>query len=76
MSAAGTYEDIIGTLQQSTDCGETWTKPSIIWPVHGITHQIVVTILKSQKGEFLIPCDHWCVRLCCPFILLTRFFVM
>ena len=59
MSAAGTYDDIMATLQQSTDCGETWTKPKIIWPEHGITHQIVVTVLKSQQGEFLVPCDHW-----------------
>eukprot|EP00038_Savillea_parva_P001532 m.104777 g.104777 ORF g.104777 m.104777 type:complete len:879 (-) comp10537_c0_seq2:67-2703(-) len=60
MSAAGTYEDIIGTLQSSTDCGATWTAPKIIWPDHGIEHQIVVTIIASLDGtNMLIPCDHW-----------------
>jgi hypothetical protein len=29
---AGSYKDIIGTLSWSTDCGETYTKPKIIWP--------------------------------------------
>lgn len=26
---------------------------------HGIEHQIVVTIIKSQRGEVMVPCDHW-----------------
>ena len=55
MSAAGSFQDIMGTLQWSTDCGETYTKPKIIWPDHGIEHQIVVTIIKSTKGEVMIP---------------------
>jgi sulfatase modifying factor 1 len=60
MSAAGSFQDIIGTLQWSTDCGETYSKPKIIWPDHGIEHQIVVTIIKSTRtGEVLVPCDHW-----------------
>ena len=32
-------------------------------PDHGIEHQIVVTIIKSSKGEVLIPCDHWGMQL-------------
>ena len=32
-------------------------------PDHGIEHQIVVTIIKSRKGEVLIPCDHWGMEL-------------
>eukprot|EP01043_Picozoa_sp_COSAG02_P054044 COSAG02_NODE_6060_length_3833_cov_12.625603_2_plen_636_part_00 len=59
MSAAGSFQDIMGTLQWSTDCGETFTKPKIIWPDHGIEHQIVVTIIKSKRGEVMVPCDHW-----------------
>ena len=35
ISAAGSYKDIIGILQWSTDCGETFTEPKIIWPDHG-----------------------------------------
>ena len=30
----------------------------IIWPDHGIEHQIVVTIIKSQKGDVLVPCEY------------------
>jgi len=59
MSAAGTFQDIMGTLQWSTDCGDTWTVPKIIWPDHGIEHQIVVTIIESLDGNLLVPCDHW-----------------
>lgn len=32
ISAAGSYKDIMGILQWSTDCGETFTKPKIVWP--------------------------------------------
>ena len=53
----------MGTLQWSTDCGETYTKPKIIWPDHGIEHQIVVTIIKSRKGDVMVPCDHWGMEL-------------
>lgn len=37
----------------------TWSKPKIIWPDHGVEHQIVVTIVKSSNGELLLPTDHW-----------------
>ena len=63
MSAAGSYQDIIGVLQWSTDCGRSYTKPKIIWPDHGIQHQIVVTIIESRKGEVMVPCDRWGVAL-------------
>ena len=26
---------------------------------HGIQHQIVVTIIKSRKGDVMLPCDRW-----------------
>ena len=63
ISAAGSYKDIIGILQWSTDCGETFSKPKIVWPDHGIAQQIVVTIIKSRKGDVLIPCDRWGTQL-------------
>ena len=109
MSAAGSFQDIMGTLQWSTDCvsrdspaafaeevpsrlivvtgrdvheaedylvrATTVAEPSQPWgskplpavfecrPDHGIEHQIVVTIIKSRKGEVLIPCDHWGMEL-------------
>ena len=59
MSAAGTYDDIMVVLQESDDCGQTFTEPKIIWPDHGILHQIVVTVIKNAKNEVMIPCDHW-----------------
>ena len=59
MSAAAGFADIIGVLQWSSDCGKTFTAPKIIWPDHGIEHQIVVTVIKSSRGELLLPCDHW-----------------
>lgn len=60
MGAAEMYKkSSIGILRTSKDCGETWSKPEIIWPEHGIDHQIVVTVLKSTKGEFLVPTDQW-----------------
>lgn len=61
-SCAGTYEDIIGTVRTSPDCGTTWTKPQIVWPAHGIEHQTVVTVIKTSTGDILLPCDHWGVR--------------
>ena len=63
ISAAGSYKDIIGILEWSTDCGETFSKPKIVWPDHGIAHQIVVTIIKSRKGDVMIPCDRWGTQL-------------
>lgn len=60
MSAAGDYSDIVGVLRWSTDCGLTWNEaPDIIWPDHGIAHQIVVTTIKNSHGEVLVPADHW-----------------
>ena len=59
ISAAATYDDIIGVLQHSTDCGETWTPPTIIWPQHGVEHQVVVTVIKNRGGGVMVPCDHW-----------------
>lgn len=59
MSPGTDYSDIMGTLRTSNDCGTTWTKPRIIWPDHGVEHQVVVTIIKSSKGEMLMPADHW-----------------
>merc|ERR1719199_2297138 len=59
MSPATDYSDIMGTLRTSSDCGQTWSKPTIIWPDHGVEHQVVVTIIKSSKGEMLMPADHW-----------------
>jgi len=59
MSPATDYSDIMGTLRTSEDCGKTWTKPKIIWPNHGVEHQVVVTIVKSSKGDLLMPADHW-----------------
>jgi len=59
MSPASDYSDIMGTLRTSSDCGVTWSKPKIIWPDHGVEHQVVVTIIKSSKGELLMPADHW-----------------
>lgn len=52
------YEDIMVVLQESDDCGATFTKPRIIWPDHGIMHQIVVTVIQNARKELLIPCDH------------------
>ena len=110
MSAAGSFQDIMGTLQWSTDCVSRDSPPAAfaeevpsqtdygnrerrsrsrrlsgarhdrcrtitaVWlrtltgciecrPDHGIEHQIVVTIIKSRKGEVLIPCDHWGMEL-------------
>ena len=40
-------------------CGASFTKPKIVWPDHGIEHQIVVTIIKTRTDELLVPCDHW-----------------
>ena len=57
VSAAGTFSPLSGLVMSSDDCGRTWTKPEIIWPEHSIGSQIVVTILKTSKGEILVPCD-------------------
>lgn len=58
-SAAGTYDDIAGILRESHDCGRTWSAPQIIWPEHGIEHQIVVTVLLNSHKQVMVPCDHW-----------------
>ena len=58
VSSAGTFNSISGLVMSSDDCGQTWTKPEIIWPEHAIGQQIVVTILKTSQGEVLVPCDH------------------
>ena len=45
---SGFYSDLAGLLRYSDDCGETWSDVQIIWPKHGVEHQIVVTIIKSH----------------------------
>ena len=57
---SGFYSDLEGLLRYSDDCGETWSDIKIIWPKHGIEHQLVVTIIKSQlNNRLLVPVDHW-----------------
>ena len=57
---SGFYSDLAGLLRYSDDCGETWADVQIIWPKHGVEHQIVVTIIKSHfTNQLLIPVDHW-----------------
>ena len=59
---SGFYSGLMGIVRWSTDCGRTWNAdgPRVIWPAHGVSHQVVVTALRSERtGEVLIPTDHW-----------------
>ena len=60
VSAAGTYDDLAVYARASGDCGRTWGEPSIVLAEHGISHQIVVSIVRrSSDGSILMPADHW-----------------
>lgn len=75
MSAAGYYSDIIGTVQRSDDCGLTWGSPAIIWPDHGIVHQTVVTVIRTQNGEVSVFHEiiNWSPEvLCCIYVSDTK----
>ena len=52
---SGFYSDLEGLLCYSDDCGETWSDIKIIWPKHGIEHQLVVTVIKSHLQSFVGP---------------------
>ena len=57
---SGFYSDLEGLLRYSDDCGETWSTTKIIWPKHGVEHQLVVTIIRSYfTKQLLVPVDHW-----------------
>ena len=54
--------DPIGVVRWSRDCGHTWNAggPRIIWPTHGVSRQVVVTAIRSERtGQVLVPTDHW-----------------
>jgi hypothetical protein len=38
---------------------------TIIWPAHGIMHQVVVTVVqRPDTGQLIVPVDHWGIAPC------------
>jgi len=57
LSAAATWGNLALIMRTSTDSGATWSKAQLIAPEHGFRHQPVESVIRTQEGIIILPCD-------------------
>jgi len=57
LSAAATWSNLALIMRTSTDNGATWSKAKLIAPEHGLRHQPVESVFRTQQGFIILPCD-------------------
>ena len=57
---SGFYTNLMAVVRVSdTGCDGPYHPPAIMWPLHGLFNNIVVSAIETSTGEVLIPADHW-----------------
>ncbi len=57
LSAAATWGNTCVAMRRSTDSGRTWTKARIIRPEHGQRNMPIDSVIKTSRGDLVLPCD-------------------
>jgi formylglycine-generating enzyme required for sulfatase activity len=57
LSSAATWGNLALIMRTSTDNGVTWSKAQFISPEHTLRHQPVQSVIKTQDGSIILPCD-------------------
>jgi len=57
LSAAATWGNLALIMRTSADNGVTWSKARLIAAEHGFRHQPVESVVRTQEGFIILPCD-------------------
>ncbi len=58
LSNAATWGPMAVLLRTSDDSGATWSKANLVIPEHVGRHQPVESIIRTQQGAIVLPCDN------------------
>jgi len=57
LAAAGTWGSLATVMRTSTDSGATWSKARLIMPEHSLHHMPIESVIETEDGTILVPCD-------------------
>jgi formylglycine-generating enzyme required for sulfatase activity len=57
LAAAATWGSLATIVRTSDDNGVTWSKARLIMPEHGLHHMPIESVIRTQAGAILVPCD-------------------
>ena len=57
LGVAATWGALATVMRTSNDNGATWSKARLIMPEHGVHHMPIESVIRTQEGAILVPCD-------------------